>query len=187
MQKKAKTTLRIKSETFLALGSLLMIPPRWLCIRLPPLGPAKRAVYTMCALFAKNTMKKHMRAVLHATVKKGEKASRLGTHLIFMTQDGGKPGLHPQFQSPFVHNQKHKMPLSTKKFGIQFEHESVLARYKRITLGFHTAFEEEKCVINTEAALELPIRERKWHSGDNRSSNLYPVKLDCPEPQRSWR
>ena len=39
----------------------------------------------------------------------------------------------------------------------------------------------------TESALDLEVRNRMFHEGDNRSCNLYPVKLDSYKQPCVWK
>ena len=78
------------------------------------------------------------------------------------------------------------MTKSVEKVSHMFEQKSFQKRYKRV-VGFHTSFEEQKCLVVTHAALDLPIRDRMWHAGDNRSSTLYPIHLDDYTAPCVWR
>ena len=150
-------------------------------------GQASSAACYNPVSFRKAHFDKHIRGALHSSVQPGAKALKIPSTWTFLIQDAGKSGNHAQMLTAFTSNNgKSKMLLSAKKLDIIFSQKSVQDRYQRVK-GFHNAFEKQTCLVVTESALDLEVRNRMFHEGDNRSCNLYPVKLDSYKQPCVWK
>ena len=118
----------------------------------------------------------HLKDFVRGVLGTGRAAPSIGPRDLFVIPDGMKAGLQKQLLGVFTQEDGSMLDKSVRTFHVHLDEETYFLRFDKIRGFNRNLVDQYHCI--TAQALDMPLHQRKYFPGTNRSNSLGSVA--CP-------